>query len=388
MTNDRYGVGQQMRNRDMDLQSFADCETFHQIAVPDGRGSTHARGVSNIVFDTQTTAWDAAQSVLNPFRASLIQVGTTIKCRHETTVSTISQLFTPGNIVSGSYESGYRNPDVAANVIEVQFPNEETNFEVEPTEREEVAAGDPIVKSTSGIKAATHPARAATWAQFLLNIERALLRTIKFSSPLDAMVTEPGDVFAFEHDVDGDTNVVGGRVTADAAASTITLDRDLVIAGTSKISVRTTGTGQLVVQERTIDEVNGTYVAGTALDLTAAWTVGDVPTEGDVFAAGPSATYRKLYRCTKIRFDQNLKVEVQGLEYDSSVYDDDPGVVEAATDALESLHLNPSAVTNLAASPLRRIGKDGSIANITRIEWSHDRDAECDVYVRRLEGPE
>lgn len=388
LTNGYYGLGQHLRSCDMDLQSFADASTFFATTVNDGRGSTHARGICNVVYDTAEKGWDAANDVLVPFRAGLVHLGRKVKVKVEQEYSAISQLFTPGNIVAGSMEVSYRDPTLAANIVEVQYWNEETNYEPDIQTREDdtslVTNGDPVRKTTLTLRAVTHPARAARAAQFHLNVERALLQRIRFLAPVDAIVTEPGDVFAFQHDVHNETNVIGGRVVSADAAGTVELDREVNIgAGTHKISVRTSGTGADVIQERTLSTGAGTYAAGTDIHLSAAWDVGDTPTVGDPYCIGPESTYRKLYRCTSVELRQDFSVAIEGVEYDASVYSDDVGTVETFTDSLPDPRKTPTNPTNVHAEAKRIVERDGSVVNACYVTWQGNRDEECDVYVKK-----
>lgn len=394
ITNKRYGLGSFYDAGTIDLAAAAAAETFLAELVADGRGGTHRRGVCNFALDTTHKGWDAIQKMLAPFRVAPIKYGRRVTFRVEKSAVVagsvvLSQMFSMGNIVQGSFRMVFRNPAVAANVVEVGFPNEETNFEADVIPRIDDAAlqaGAPLIKSTVSYQVVTHPGRAARAAQFLLNLELANPHTIEFSGLLDAVAVEPGDVFGFQHDVVNEA--VGGRSPMDQSPGVLILDVDLVVPPADvrwKFQYRTMVAG--VETMLAVYVPAGTYVAGADIfivDATGVLTMFSTPPmKGDVYACGPTSKVLLPYRVVDLTLNPDFTRRLMAVQYVDAIYDDDPGTVPTATDRLPSKRLHPEAVTGLRILERSLRQRDGTVTQSAEVCFESGRGEACDVYVRR-----
>lgn len=384
LTNPYFGGGQFFNGNNADLPTCKAAADFFDSLAPDGRGNQHARGRTNIVFDKPIRLWDAASQVLSPFRGGILMIGRKIKWRIEQATS-YSQLFTAGNVSAGSWELSYRSPALRANVVQVQFVNEETGYEPDSIERIDQAAldaGNAVRKTQVFLHGVTHPGRAATAAQFLLNTERDIGETLSFEAAVDAVAVEPGDVIAFAHDGALVGNVSGRLL--DGSIDKVSLDRAVTLVGSDRILIRTHGTGVDVFQERTIATPGaGTYPKHTQLTVTPDWNSGDVAARGNPFALGVSGSVTRQYRVISASLTQGLLRRLSCVEYAPSIYSDDPGTVETFTDELPWTTRIPAPPTGLTLVERQVSLGDGSSGSVVDVYFTPDRSEECDVYLRR-----
>lgn len=396
LTNARYGLGSYFGSTSAVLSSVADAATFLAQSVSDGRGGTFARGVCNYVLDSTKKGWDVAIEILTPYRVTPVMVGRRFRFRVEQSVTTFagvqySQLFTMGNIKQGSFRLRRGNPDLAANIVEVQYWDEEHNFEPDYETRQNDAAlqaGAKPVKATMSLPGVSHRGRAARIAQFRLNVEQADLHAIEFEAALDAVAIEGGDVFAFQHDVVDEH--IGGRFSADGMLGAVYLDRDLVVPAPDvrwALVFRSNVGGGDVFQ--TVYIPAGTYTAGTLIGVTDA--IGGVvvmspaPKKHDVYSCGPATSVLRYYRATDLTLTPKFERKISGVLYDDDIYDDDPGTVATATDQLPNRKRHPAQVTSVVAREVSQKTAEGAYASKAMIAWTTDRDETCDVYIRRAD---
>lgn len=397
LTNRRYGLGNFFDASSGYLQTVADAETFLAETVSDGRGGTHRRGVCNFVVDTTKKGWDVAAEILTPYRVTPILYGRRFRFRVEKSAADFfgiqwSQLFTMGNIRQGSFRMRRSDPALAANVVEVQYWDEEKNFEPDVETRQNDAAlqaGARVVKATISVPAVSHRSRAARIAQFRLNVETAGLHVIEFEAGIDAVAVEPGDVFAFQHDLVDEH--VGGRFHADATGTGVYFDRGFTVPAPDvrwALVARsaTTAGGEFF---QTVYVPAGTYAAGALVSITdalgGALTMTTPPKRGDVYACGPALSVVRYYRAVDLTLTPRLHRRILAVEYDDDIYDDDPGSVATATDVIPNRGRHPVQVTGLVAREYAERTAFGAYVNRLAVSWQVGGDAPtCDVYLRRL----
>ena len=83
------------------------------------------------------------------------------------------QLISAGNTVAGSFTESFSSINQSANVIEIQFANEENDYERETIQIENevaIVAGDPIRKRTMFLEGVTRLTQAERVGRYLLNL--------------------------------------------------------------------------------------------------------------------------------------------------------------------------------------------------------------------------
>ena len=349
-----------------ELKTWADHSV---LQVSDGRGGLVDRASLDVVIDEVQLGWQLIADLAISHWGRMFIAGDEIRVVVEKTANPVA-IFGMGNLrdVVVSYKGRRSRP----NVVEVQYFNEEANYErdiVTWPPGGEVGAGDVLVKETYQAFGVTRACQAQRLAHFRWNHHQLSKRNIAGRAGIEAIHLIPGDIAEYQHDSAKPSTAQSGRVLG-ATTTTVILDHDLSIgSGTNKISVRTDATGQDVIQERTL--TNGIYLRGDSITITSAWDVGDVPVRGDVYHAGPVSTYYRSYRLLSLETDPGtLEREITAAEYNAAIYDDDPGNVPTFTDLIPNPNRIPDPVTGVHLSETTVISTDGSVQDRVRVEWN------------------
>ena len=338
----------EVRSNDIDIVSFDQWAQFCQYGVPDGSGGTAPRALCNMVFDAEREdVWAAVLRICGVGQASAIKIGNYIRIKIEQETTPV-QLFTMANIKTESFEEVFLSLKDRANIFEVQFLNEDNDFQ-----QDMVVLEDPLIFSNSeqprrktisgyGI---TRSAQAARLARFNQRVNRLVTRTITFEVGLDAVVCEPGDVIRFQHDIP--QWGYGGRAASGSTSSTIVLDRTVtIVAGKSyEVLIRYEND---FIETRTV-----TTGPGTVSTLTVSPDWSQTPAHGEVWAFGELLISTKPFRVITIERTQDLDARITAVEYSDAVYDE--------TGLTAANQVQYSALGDL-------IGPPGQVKNLTLLE--------------------
>ena len=88
-------------------------------------------------------------------------------------------------------------------------------------------------------------------------------------------------------------------------------------------TVRTTGTGVMLLQSRTLVSQPGVYAANTIINTSPSWDAGDLPKKGDPYIVGPvdgTVGGAQLAVVVKVARLADFRVRVTAVQYDERVY--------------------------------------------------------------------
>lgn len=385
LLNPTYGLARngKLTLNNIDLSSFDAWADNCDLLVSDGRGGTTKRATLDLVIDEIHSGWELMQSIALSHWGRLLIANNEIRVIVEKAVSPVAVLgMGQMRDVVVTYEGRRSRP----NTVEIQYFNEEANYEGDFAQKLDDTAiftnGEAIVKESLQGVGVSRPPQAYRLAQFRANYHKLSKRKLDCTVGPEFIHILPGDVIEAQHDAAKPSTAQSGRIQA-SAATVVRLDHDLTItSGTNKITVRTDGTGQDVLQERTL--TNGTYARNDPITITSAWDVGDTPGAGDPYVAGPTSTYYRLWRVMALETDPaTLERKLSAVEYDAAIYTDDPGTVETFTDTMPDPRLMPTNVDSLFLSETTTIGADGGTVDALRVEWEPaERWHHADVWYR------
>lgn len=377
LLNKNFGLGHHIEPQQIDYQAFADLATYCDETISDGRGGTMSRWRTDMVYDVGEKSGDIIDKILATCRASLVPVAGKISCKIHKAKSP-THLFSEGNVTG--VKLGYVDTSARPSRINVTFANEELNYDLDTVSVEDQSITDgEFIDDTITVIGVTKPARAMRIGQHRLNVA-GLKKTLEFIGALDSVLISPGDVFWFSHS-NLSTGHVGGRLV-DATATTVKLDRDIDVVGgqTYTLKVMESSTGAVTIESVTVSpSTTMTITAGTGI-LTSGFT--NTPKAGDVYAWGLSSDVVEAFECIECPLTDELQRHVKAIEYDSTVYDDDPGTVPTATDELFDERLFPAKVTGLTITEEVRINR-GTLQHRLIVAWRPAQDFErAKVFVR------
>ena len=364
LTNTRYGIGNWVDSTNIDLQSFKDWADWCDELVDDGQGGTEARCTWNGIFDGGTSAWDAALTVCSTARATLYTVGELIKVKYER-ARAVTQLFTMGNIVEGSWSQAYTSRLQRPTRIDVQFLNAANNYQVDVVgidDPDAVASLLPQRILKIELPGVTRESQALREARFRMNLDQ-LGQVVAWEADIDAVACEPGDLVRISHDLPewGES----GRIVS-GTTTTVTLDRDLTLKPGVSYNLMVRHSSDDSRETKTITTAAGTYASGSTITVDSAFTT--APVSLDLYAAGPFETHSKEVVITSLRTTGDLTRTIEGLVYDPAIHDD---AVQAAASPFLSLPNNeqpPQPVTRLVATELQ------TTDTLVAISWQYPND--------------
>jgi hypothetical protein len=285
--------------------------------VTNGVGGTQKRHVFNGGFTEGTTVWAAILSVCDGIRCAPVWDGSTLTFVLDE-VGTPIQLFNVGNIIQDSFRQSYLGQDDMASEVEVKFRDEQADYK----------SDDPVVVVDENrddlenvvsvdLPFVTRRAEAWRFGRYRMLQNRLLLRTIEFAVSTEALNVGVGDLFYFQHDAIDPATSLGGRVIS-ATANTIVVNRDATLGGALSVLVRVYDpiTGRWAFEDQAV-----TSAVGSTITLTGAWTI--IPKRDDVWVLGTAASYKHIFRATKLELQADKTTRVTGLEYNAGVFNCD-----------------------------------------------------------------
>lgn len=382
LTNPTYGMGALVGLQEIDLASFRAFADYCEVNLTTS-GQTHKRWQFNHVFAEAQRAWDAIGLVAAAARATVVLSGSKYKVVIEQATNP-TQLFSMGNIVPATMKLRYLPSFRRPNLVRLQYRNAALDWDSDVAPLESGVTGSTrFVQETMSLLGITNARQAYRACKYVLNVAQAVKRALTFKAPIDAVAVEPGDTFNFEHDALA-LVVAGGRVAVDSGSSeSITFDRDITVPASPayEVMVRTydPGSGQELLQVALLP--NGTFPAGSEITLSSSWTV--PPKQGDVYAVGPKTTYLTTWRAVSVRRLADQNVEIDALQYATSVYTDDPGTIEGFTDIWPDTRKFPAAVSGLRVVEVTLVLQDGSVHHAIDVSFAPVKEGEHhDVWVR------
>lgn len=382
LMNARYGGGNIFSLDHVDIVSIETAADFCDELISDGEGGngTIKRHEFNGIFDERKTLGEAIEQVAAAARLSPVWTGNKFRLKIERPRS-ITQIFTPGNTVEGTMEIEFLSKAKRPNAVDVEFLNEDLDYNQDVASHEDedaLASGETSRRESVSLYGETKWIRAKRQAIYYVKLARSLDTSVRFESFIEAVACEPGDVIGLSSDLFADT--FGGRVKEDAADGiSIKLDREVTLdAGKSyRITVRTHGTNADVIQSRDITTAAGTYPAGTTLDIDPSWDAGDLPKKYDPYSIGDGAATSdglRLFNVTDIELTEDFHKRITAVNYDESVFSDDPGALKPTTFVRPLSTINgsdiPPDVTTLTLTNPRLVGGKAFMdANWTAAPW-------------------
>lgn len=389
----RYGGGTQANVSQVNLTKLKALADYCDESLTTS-GVVHPRWSFNHIFDTQAPLDDQMALVEAMCRSVHFYSGNQITWAIERAGSPV-QLFTMGNILAGSARRRMLPTWNRPNLIRGQYQNVNLDYDSDVAQLTSATGGATSAYiaedvSLDGITTAEQAYRAV---KYLLNVSAAMTEAVAFRAPIDAVLTEPGDLFSFAHDavLPGGS---GGRIDVDSPdLKHVKIDRDLDInAAGMGIAIRSydSGTGADIIQTALFSDIyppGAFYTSGQSIPLAAGLTV--IPKQGDVYVFGVVATARTTYRATLVRRNADQTVDIEGIIYTASVYSDDPGVIEAFTDQYPDSRLLPDAVTRLRATEAVGVAPDGGVIHGIDVSFSPVKEGLAhDVWIRQGHDPD
>ncbi len=323
----------------------------------------------NGVFDRGTNVWDALQLVFKVGHAMAVPVGTKFSVTIDKPAEPV-MVFNVGNINAGSLRLNWLPRVDRANEIEITFYNKEKFHEqdfVRVVDDAALLRGDPQRTSAIEILGIDNFEQAWLEGHFQMAQNRFIGQSATWSSPLEAISCNIGDVVLLQHDMP--QWGFGGRLEAGSTKSVIRLDRDVErVAGKNYA---------LLVIRDAVQRHTGVVTAANGSVVTV---------DGFTSALGRATRIRRGsddFGIARVFSNGNLLVPAHDLApgdtveiWDTEVIEERPVVNDGENNAVvtlaSDLPIAPERFTKFLFGEVAKIAKP---FRITRIDYGSDSDS-------------
>lgn len=224
LTNSRYGLGQHVDSTDINkwelykIGRFCDAVDENGVfeGVPDGRGGLEPRYSCNIVFKSDDKVFDSIQLISKLFRGHTFFRASEVSFTDDRVKLPIA-LFNNNNVKDGVFNYSNLRRDQQFNTVEVSYLDRFENFtpKVEVIEDEEDIRSRGVFKKRVDGLGVTSRAMARRIGQHLIFRTIKENQRIAFTSGLEALLCQPGDLIIVDDDLKNKKSNFGKILNVD-----------------------------------------------------------------------------------------------------------------------------------------------------------------------------
>lgn len=380
-THPLYGLGQRIKEQDLDKWGLYQIAQHCDQMVPNGRGGQEPRFTINTYLQNKEQAYELLQNIASVFRGMAYYAAGAVFATSDRPALEKPFIFSPSNVVDGkfNYEGSPKSNRYSVAVVGWNDPTDMYRQKYEYVE-DRVALNRygyaPTEFNAFGCTSQGQAHRAGKWALLTSNLET---QVVTFKVSLEAMKVIPGSICAIQDPSKSNMKGVSGRISS-ATTTTVTVDRDLnsEIRAGHKIFV-TMPSG--VTEERTISNVSDRK-------LTVSQPFSTTPQAESQWAI-ETGIKLQLFRVLSVTDSGDSQFEIRATEHDPRKYDsiESNVVLEDRPTVNWGKHgAAPSEPTNLDIRAVTQ-GVEGSASVLVgEISWSSDVARHTVRYRRGSEG--
>lgn len=312
LTNVRYGLGSYITTSDIDFDSF-----YEMAKYCDKKFSSESQNKLfrlDIVLDSSASILDLISTISQSFRGFVFFTAGKIKVVIDKP-EPVTQVFTMGNIVSGTFKKTIKSLKDVGNVYEITFYDKDNNYkqDVVSVEDSESIESIGIRKKTKRIFA-NDEIYAVRDGQFSLLQDKNINSVIAFNVAVDAVLCQPGDIIEVANDVD--SFYTSGRIRS-YSSGTITVDSDITleVGKTYKIKIRLSD--DTIIEKEILNEISADAVTR---ELEIDDDLELEPKNYDLYSVYESTEELNKYRLLTAKRNEDFEIELTAIEYNESIY--------------------------------------------------------------------
>jgi hypothetical protein len=282
LTNTRYGLGRYVNPEDINKWELYKIGRFNDAVdangnfegVPDGRGGLEPRYSCNIIFKSDEKVFDSIQLISKLFRGQTFFRASEVSFTDERVKSPIA-VFNNNNVKDGAFNYSNLRRDQQFNTVEVSYLDRFENFvpKVEVIEDEEDIRSRGVFKNKIDGLGVTSRAMARRMGQHLIHRTIKENQRVAFTSGLEALLCQPGDLIIIDDDLKNQKSNFGKVLSVDVDNQYIQLSGPYSESSMTGILTVYNPTG-----ESSISELND--VAGKKRARTDTFTITTAPVVG------------------------------------------------------------------------------------------------------------
>lgn len=234
LTNARYGLGDHVKEEDVDKWTIYELSKYCDEMVSDGEGGFEPRYVCNVRLSEKSDAYNALKNFTSIFRGFTYYMGGSVLCTFDAKRDVIYS-FTNSNVKEGSFSYQGSPSNTRGNVFLVRY-NDENNFFEPAIEYLEDPAGikrNGIIQKDVNAFGCTKKSYALRYAKWMKETENTEIETVTFSAGIESMLLRPGDVVNIS-DRNRYSRRLGGRIFTllnSGSNASVMLDSVIPITG-------------------------------------------------------------------------------------------------------------------------------------------------------------
>ena len=224
LTNTRYGLGRYLEENDINKWELYKIGRFCDAVdsngdfegVPDGRGGLEPRYSCNIMFKSDEKVFDSIQLISKLFRGQTFFRASEVSFVDERIKSPVA-IFNNNNVKDGGFNYSNLRRDQQFNTVEVSYLDRFENFtpKVEVIEDEEDIRSRGIFKQRVDGLGVTSRAMARRIGQHLIYKTIKENQRVVFTSGLEALLCQPGDLILIDDDLKNEKSNFGKVLSVD-----------------------------------------------------------------------------------------------------------------------------------------------------------------------------
>ncbi|EJV3808986.1 host specificity protein J [Salmonella enterica] len=294
LTHPRYGMGQRIGISDVDKWALYAIAQYCDQMVPDGFGGMEPRMRCNAWLTTQRKVHDVLSDFCSVMRCMPVWNGQTMTFVQDRPADRV-WTYTNSNVVGGQFKYSFSALKDRHNAVEVRYVDPmngwKTSTELVEDHTAQIRYGRNVLKLDAfGCTSRGQAHRMGLW---VIMTELLETQSVDFTVGAEGLRHTPGDVFEIcDNDYAG-TSVSGRIVAVDAAARTLTLDREVEIPERGAATLSTVGSDGLPVIMKVMSHVEPDKITVDVLPEGIA--------PGGAWGLKLPALRRRLFRCVAIR---------------------------------------------------------------------------------------
>ena len=215
LLNNRYGLGDFLKDADIDKFSLYRIARYCDELVPDGKGGQEPRFTANLYLTKQADAFKVLKDMATTFRSMIYYLDGQVVPVIDAPKGPVYN-FTKANVIDGSFSYEGTGSKTRINQVIVSWMNPDANYALEPLiveDRVDIARSNGVIISQNAVAfGATSEGQATRYGRWKLWTAANQKEVVTFSSALNTSFLVPGDIVNIQ---DSDRYAVryGGRIS-------------------------------------------------------------------------------------------------------------------------------------------------------------------------------
>jgi len=347
LTNSRYGTGAYVSASQLDKYAFFAASQYSSALVPNGFGGTEPRFSCNVCIQTQEEVFKLINDMCSVFRAMPFwSVGSLTVAQDRPTDATY--IFNQSNVTEEGFTYSGSSLKTRSTVVAVKyFDMTARTYTYEVVEDATAIAKFGINKKEVDAFACTSKGQARRVGEWILYEENNTTEVVSFKTGIaPGQYVRPGEVIKVMDPVRAGF-VRGGRVVSVSGARQITIDRQASTMFTD--TVPSTFTFQVVLQDQTVQVINGATINGNLVTLPT--DLLSQPYAGSPWMITIPTLSGQPFRVLTVQEESDgITYAITGIKYDFSKYDYVERDIPLTPTDISDLNVAPATPAQLSAS--------------------------------------